>query len=89
MRAVVAQDLAGVKADDGSRTLLERALEIGVRAEGKVDVQVDITLLNLAAVPRQQEDFPRAQALFEKALAIDEQAYCFFRVSAARLLPRC
>ena len=72
-------NLAAIEMDlgdfDAARRLLERALDIGVRAEGKVGIQVDVTMLNLAGVLRAQEDFARALPLFEQALAIDEKAY--------------
>ncbi len=57
------------------RALLERALAIGVRAEGRVDVQVDVTLLNLGSVLRNQEEFDRALPLFEQALADEERTF--------------
>ncbi len=60
---------------ESARRLLERALEIGVRSEGRMDVQVDVTLLNLASILRQQEDYARAQTLYERALAMDEKTY--------------
>jgi serine/threonine-protein kinase len=72
-------NLAAIEIDlgnyDAARKLLERALDIGVRAEGKVGVQVDVTMLNLASVLREQEDYARAISLFEQALAIDEKVY--------------
>ena len=72
-------NLAAIEIDlgnlDTARKLLERALEIGVRAEGKVGVQVDVTMLNLANVLSAQEDYARALPLFEQALAMDEKAY--------------
>ena len=72
-------NLAAVEVDldnfESARKLAERALEIGVRSEGKVDVQVDVTMLNLASMATAQEDYPRALSLFEQALAIDERAF--------------
>ena len=72
-------NLAGIEMDlgndDAARRLLERALDIGVRSEGKIGMQVDVTMLNLAGVLRAQEDYARALPLFERALAIDEKAY--------------
>jgi serine/threonine-protein kinase len=72
-------NLAAIEIDLGNfetaRKLLERALEIGVRAEGKVGVQVDVTMLNLASVLSAQEEYARALPLFEQALAMDEKAY--------------
>ena len=49
---------AHIALDDfgGAERLLERALTLGGEAGGG-DAQVDVTLLNLAAVRRQQEDF--------------------------------
>jgi serine/threonine-protein kinase len=72
-------NLAAVEVDldnfDSARKLAERALEIGIRSEGKVDVQVDVTMMNLASMATAQEDYPRALSLFERALAIDERAF--------------
>jgi len=72
-------NLAAVEVDldnfDSARKLAERALEIGIRSEGKVDVQVDVTMLNLASMATAQEDYPRALSLFKQALAIDERAF--------------
>ena len=72
-------NLAAIEMDlgnfDSAQRLLERALDIGVRSEGKVGVQVDVTMLNLAGVLRAQEDYARARPLLEKALALGEKAY--------------
>lgn len=55
--------------------LLERALAIGVRKEGRVDIELDVTLLNLASLYRVREEFDRALPLFEQALALEEEAF--------------
>ena len=72
-------NLAAVEMDlgnyDTAGKLLERALEIGVRSEGKVGAQVDVTMLNLAGVLRAQEEFARALALFEQSLVIDRKTF--------------
>jgi eukaryotic-like serine/threonine-protein kinase len=60
---------------ESARRLLERALDIGIRREGKADVQVDVTLLNLAGVLRAQEEFAGALPLFERAVTMDERVF--------------
>jgi serine/threonine protein kinase len=70
--AIVEEDLGNF---GQAQRLLERALEIGVRREGKVDVELDVTLINLATVLRDLEEFDRARELFEQAAAVDEAAF--------------
>ncbi len=60
---------------DSAQRLLERALEIGIRTEGRAGYLVSVTILNLGSLMREQEDYPRAQVLLEQALEIAEQLY--------------
>ena len=60
---------------DSQQKLLERALEVGVRAEGRPGFLVSVTILNLGEVLRAQEDYGRARPLLEQALEIAVQLY--------------
>ncbi len=59
---------------ESAQRLLERALRIG-EGLGGGDLQVDVTLLNLATVLRQQEDFAGSKSLLERALVTTEKVY--------------
>ena len=58
-----------------AQKLLERALEIGVRTEGRRSERLDVTMLNLGTVLRAQEDYGRARVLLEQALEMCERVY--------------
>jgi tetratricopeptide (TPR) repeat protein len=60
---------------DSQQRRLERALDVGIRTEGRAGYLVSVTVLNLGLLMREQEDYPRAQALLERALEIAEELY--------------
>jgi serine/threonine-protein kinase len=60
---------------DNAQRLLERAIEVGNRVEGRPGFLVSVTILNLGEVLRDQEDYSRAQARLEQALEIAVQLY--------------
>jgi tetratricopeptide (TPR) repeat protein len=58
-----------------ARANAERAIAIGIRDDGAATVRIDTALMNLAAVLRLDEEFPRAIGLYQQALALTEGAY--------------
>jgi serine/threonine-protein kinase len=57
------------------RQTLERSLEVAIKTDGRLTSRADASLINLAVLLRQQEEFERARGLFEQAMSLIESAY--------------
>jgi tetratricopeptide (TPR) repeat protein len=59
---------------DSAEKHSRRALELGLKTAGR-GIPVDVTMINLAAILRLQEDFEGARALLEELNAVEEKTW--------------
>ncbi len=60
---------------DSAEAHLRRALELGMKAAGGTGIPVDVTMLNLGSLLREQEDYQGARALLEEVNTIEEKTW--------------